>query len=99
MAAPQPIWRLRKSDDFLSELQAACGRDGGLRNRAEKKLAKLQQNPNRPRAGKTGALAGLKSEPVNPYVILYSVEPDAAHPPGVIHLRGFWHHNDRRYDP
>lgn len=99
MAPPSILWRISRTDEFERDLRSACGKDRLLRLRVEKKLTKLRQNPNRPRSGKTGPLAGIKSERVDPYVILFSVEPDPANPPGTIHLRGFWHHNDPRYDP
>jgi hypothetical protein len=70
-----------------------------LRIRVEKKITKLLENPLRPRAGRAGALAGLRVERVDPSVIIYSVESTPNDPPGILHLRGFWHHNDRRYDP
>lgn len=99
MSVSPAIWRLERSDEFASDLRKSCGKDATLRNRVEKKLTKLQQNPERPRGAKTGPLAGLKVERVDPFVILFSVERDPTNPPGVIHLRGFWHHNDPRYDP
>ena len=94
-----PSWRLNRTVEFAEDVRTACGRDAFLRSRVEKKVAKLLENPNRPRGGRTGALVGLKCERVDPYVILYSVEPTPADPPGILHLRGFWHHNDPRYDP
>jgi mRNA-degrading endonuclease RelE of RelBE toxin-antitoxin system len=98
VSAPLVLWRLYRTEQFVEDMKDACGRDGALRSRVEKKIGKLQQNPDRPRGGKRGPLAGLKSERVDPYVILYSVEPTPERPPGILHLRGFWHHNDRRYD-
>lgn len=94
-----PEWRLNRTAEFVEDARRACGRDGSLRSRVEKKVAKLLENPDRPRGGRTGGLAGLRSERVDPYVILYNVEPTPENPPGVLHLRGFWHHNDPRYDP
>jgi mRNA-degrading endonuclease RelE of RelBE toxin-antitoxin system len=94
-----PPWRLSRTDEFEQDLRRACGKDRLLRERTEKKIAKILESPDRPRAGKSGALSGLRSERVNPYVILYSVEVTPADPPGIVHLRGYWHHNDPRYDP
>lgn len=79
-------------------MSGACGRDGALRSRIEKKIEKILEDPLRPRGGKTGGLAGLKAEPVNPFVILYRVERTSDNPPGVVHFVAFVHHNDRRYD-
>jgi mRNA-degrading endonuclease RelE of RelBE toxin-antitoxin system len=92
-------WRPHRTDEFEADLRDACGKDRSLRSRAEKKVNKLLENPDRPRGGKTGGLAGLRAEPVNPYVIIYSFEITPENPPGIVHFRGFWHHNDRRYDP
>ncbi|MGI0128933.1 MAG: type II toxin-antitoxin system RelE family toxin [Thermoplasmata archaeon] len=96
---PTPAWRLERTDEFQEDVKRACGRDGGLRSRVEKKIRKILEDPERIGEGKGGALKGLKSEYVNPFVILFSFERTPDNPPGVVHLRGFWHHNDRRYDP
>ncbi len=97
--APAPTWRLQSTDEFKDEVRRACGRDGGLRSRVEKKIRKILDGPERVGEWKSGALKGLKAEYVNPFVILFSFEGTPDDPPGVVHLRGFWHHNDRRYDP
>jgi hypothetical protein len=94
-----PAWRLESSDEFKDDVRRACGKDGALRTRVEKKIRKILEDPERIGEWKSGALKGLKSEYVNPYVILFSFERTPGNPPGVVHLRGFWHHNDRRYDP
>lgn len=94
-----PGWRLESTEEFKEEVKRACGRDGGLRSRVEKKIRKILEDPEHVGEWKSGALKGLKSEYVNPFVILFSFESTPGNPPGVVHLRGFWHHNDRRYDP
>jgi hypothetical protein len=99
MAPQEPgTWRIAKSDDFTDGVSRACGKDGALRSRIEKKVEKILTDPERPRGGKVGGLAGLKSELVNPFVILYRVEITPAEPPGVVHFVAFLHHNDPRYD-
>jgi hypothetical protein len=92
-------WRLESTDEFKDDVRRACGRDGALRSRVEKKIRKILEDPEHLGEWKRGSLKGLKSEYVNPYVILFSFERRPDDPPGVVHLRGFWHHNDRRYDP
>lgn len=96
---PAAAWRLESTDEFKEELKRACGKDGALRSRIEKKVRKILEDPEHIGEWKRGALKGLKSEYVNPFVILFSFELTPNNPPGVVHLRAFWHHNDRRYDP
>jgi hypothetical protein len=95
---PAPDWRLETTDEFKNDVRRACGKDGALRSRVEKKIRKILEDPEHIGEWKSGPLKGLKSEYVNPNIILFSFERPPDNPPGVVHLRGFWHHNDRRYD-
>ncbi|MGB6443418.1 MAG: hypothetical protein WBF81_09010 [Thermoplasmata archaeon] len=96
---PAQAWRLESTAEFKDDVKRACGKDAALRSRVEKKVRKLLQDPEHIGEWKSGPLKGMKSEYVNPYVILFNFERTPDNPPGVVYLRGFWHHNDRRYDP
>ncbi len=90
---PVPAWRLESTDESKEEVKRACGKDGGLRSRVEKKVRKILEDPEHIGEWKRGALKGLKSEYGNPFVILFSLELTPGNPPGVVHLRALWHHN------
>lgn len=92
-------WRLEQSEEFKRDVKRLVGKDGNLRNILEKKIRKIVESPERVGEGKTGPLAGIKSEYVGHHVILFEVVREVANPPGRVILRRFVHHNDRLYDP
>jgi mRNA-degrading endonuclease RelE of RelBE toxin-antitoxin system len=90
---------LERSDEFAEDFRSKVGKDGNLRSILAKKIAKIQENPDRVGVGKTGPLRGLKAERVGHYVILFEVKRNTTGEDGTIVLRRFIHHNDRLYDP
>lgn len=57
-------WRLERSELYFREQKKHIGKDGNLRERVKKKVAKIIADPERVGSYKTGKLKGLKSEPV-----------------------------------
>ena len=55
---PAPAWRLESTDEFKKEVKRACGRDGGLRSRVEKKVRRIREDPEHMGEWKSGALWG-----------------------------------------
>lgn len=92
-------WRLAVTADFEKELKAAVGRDAKMQQMVKKKIDKIREDPERAGDGKVGPLRGLRAVRVTHYVILFDIVADPTNPPGVVNVRHFWHHNDRRYDP
>ncbi|MHB1435232.1 MAG: hypothetical protein ACYCPN_05065 [Thermoplasmata archaeon] len=76
------VWRLNATDEFREDVKRACGKDGALRSRVEKKVRKITEDPDHIGEWKSGALRGLKSEYVNPNVILFNIERTPDNPPG-----------------
>ncbi len=79
---PAAAWRLERTDEFEEELKRACGKDGALRSRVAKKIRKILEDPEHIGEWRRGALKGLKSEYVNPFVIPFSYELTIDNPPG-----------------
>ena len=55
---PAPARRLESTDVFKEEVKRACGKDGGLQSRVEKKIRKILEDPERIGEWKSGALWG-----------------------------------------
>lgn len=74
-------------------------KDGPAKSRVQKKLRKIQEDPDRIGDAKTGKFVGLKSARADPWVILFEVVRDDKNQPTKVVLWMLKHHNDPDYDP